>query len=146
MFQQDPSYNWQLQQGLGALENQKSALGGVVSGNTMRDMVGYAEGLASTDYQQALGNYTNWQQQLYSMLGGPSQMGQTSAAGAANLGAGTAASVGSNIMGAGNALAAGQVGSANAWTGAASNAYNQYLMAQLLSQRQQPQTQDPQWV
>jgi hypothetical protein len=58
---------------------------------------------------------------IFDMINSLVQTGQTSAAGVGNIGASTAANVGNNIIGAGNARAAGQVGSANAFTGGINN-------------------------
>lgn len=55
-FQQDPGYQFQLQQGLDALTN-KSSLAGGMNSNNMKGLIGYAQGMANTDYQQAFQNY-----------------------------------------------------------------------------------------
>lgn len=55
-FHEDPGYQFQLQQGLDALTNRASIAGGMNS-NNMKGLIGYAEGMANTDYQQAFQNY-----------------------------------------------------------------------------------------
>jgi hypothetical protein len=55
-FQSDPGYQFQLQQGLDALTNRASIAGGMNS-NNMKGLIGYAQQLANTDYQQAFQNY-----------------------------------------------------------------------------------------
>ncbi len=77
-----------------------------------------------------MGNVWN---RLYSLSAG----GQNAAANLGGFGTTVGSQVGNNIIGAGNAQAAGQVGQANAFTGAANNAYNNYMMQQLLSSNQQ---------
>lgn len=55
-FQQDPGYQFQLQQGLDALTNKASLAGGMNS-NNMKGLIGYAEGLAGTTYNDAFNRY-----------------------------------------------------------------------------------------
>jgi hypothetical protein len=47
----DPSYNWRLQQGLGAVENSAAANGLLHSGGTMKALNNYAQGAASQEFQ-----------------------------------------------------------------------------------------------
>jgi len=61
--------------------------------------------------------YSQWYQPLSAVAG----LGQAQASGNQQVGAQTAQSMGNNIVGAGNALAAGQVGAANAWSTGLSN-------------------------
>lgn len=123
-YQQSPGYQWQLNQGLQAIQDSAAARGGVNSGNTMKALMGYGQGLANQDYQQALSNYTNWQSQVYNMLSGLANTGANAAGMTAGLGASTANQLGSNAMQAGNAISAGQVANANAWGNTASSLGN----------------------
>jgi hypothetical protein len=116
-YQQSPGYAWQLQQGLGAVQNSASAAGGIGGGNTLKALQTYGTGLANQDYQQALTNYMAQQQQTYGMLSGLANSGQNAAAGLGGIATQVGGQIGSNTIGAGNALAAGQIGSANATTG-----------------------------
>lgn len=120
-FHQSPGYQWALQQGSQAVANQASAMGGVNSGNTLKALTNYGQGLANQQYQTALQNYQNWQNQIYNMNAGIANTGANAAGMTAGLGAATANQIGSNLIGAGNARAAGQVGSANAWGSALGN-------------------------
>ncbi len=110
-----PGYQFQLQQGTDAIQNSASA--GGLTGNTLKALDSYGQGLASS-------SYGNLWQQLYQMA----NLGQTSAAGVGNIGASTAANIGGNIIGAGNASAAGQVGSASAINSGVSNGLQNYLL------------------
>jgi hypothetical protein len=47
----DPSYNWRLQQGLGAVENSAAANGLLHSGGTLKALNNYAQGAASQEFQ-----------------------------------------------------------------------------------------------
>lgn len=62
---QTPGYQFQLQQGDQGILNAASATGSVQSGNTLKALGSYNQGLASTDYQQALTNYMNQQSQAF---------------------------------------------------------------------------------
>ena len=120
-FHQSPGYQWALQQGSQAVANQASAMGGVNSGNTLKALTQYGQGLANQQYQSALQNYQNWQNQIYNMNAGIANTGVNAAGMTAGLGAATANQIGSNLIGAGNARAAGQIGSANAWSSGLGN-------------------------
>jgi hypothetical protein len=49
----DPSMGFQMNQGLRALGSSAAAGGQTFSGNTLKDILGYSQGLASTDYNNA---------------------------------------------------------------------------------------------
>lgn len=133
MYQKSPAYDFLLNNGLNAITNQASATGGVGGGNTLKALMGYGEGLADTDYQQQLGNYVNWQDQVYNMLNGISNQGLNAANSLNNNGTQSAEIAGNDIIGAGNAQAAGTVGSANAWGNALSNIGQMGMYAGLMS-------------
>jgi hypothetical protein len=130
-YQQSPGYQWQLQQGGQAVTNAASAMGGVQSGNTLKALTSYGQGLANQDYYQAQGAYQNWQNQVYGMLSGVSNTGANAAGQTAGLGASVANSVGQNTIGAGNANAAGQVGMSNALSGGLGSVGNLALWQQM---------------
>lgn len=77
-------------------------------------------------------NNANAQQQ-FANLAALSQAGQNAAVGVGNQGVQVGGQIGSNIIGAGNAQAAGQIGSANAISGAIGQGYNQYLQSQFMN-------------
>lgn len=122
-FQQSPGYNFQMQQGIGAIQNSAAAHGGVVSGNTLKALNQFGQGVANQDYynygntQQA--NYLNdyaaqaqQQQQRFNNLQTIAGSGQNAAAGLGALGASTASQIGGNIQGAANANSAATVAGA----------------------------------
>lgn len=141
-----PGYQFQLQQGLNALQNSAAARGGLLSSGTAKNLLGYANGLASTNYEQAFQNalqsyntnantyYTN-QANAYNRLFGTSQLGQNAAeslnstqsgltnALANNL-VGNQQVVGNDLMGGAQAQASGIVGGTNALTSGLANAGN----------------------
>lgn len=132
-YQQSPGYQWQLGQGIQAVTNAASATGGVNSGNTMKALTQYGQGLANQDFYQAQNAYQNWQNQVYNMNSGMVNTGANAAGMTAGLGANTAQQIGQNTIGAGNARAAGQVGSANAISGGLSSLGNLAMYQQMNS-------------
>lgn len=130
---QDPGYQFQLQQGQQALQNSQAATNGVLSGSAMKDLVNYNQGVASTGYQNAFNRWQTQNTNVYNRLMGQSQLGENAAAGAGNTGASIGANMSSTITGAGNAAAAGTVGGANAVTGAVNNATGYYMLNSMLN-------------
>lgn len=102
-MQMDPSYQFRLQQGQGALENSAAARGGMLSGNALRALSDYGQNTASMEF----GNIAN-------RLAGLSGVGQGAAQYIGNAGMNTASQVGNNMMQAGAARASGYAGMANA--------------------------------
>lgn len=132
-FQQSPGYQFQLNQGEGAMQRSAAASGMLDSVGTQQNLNNYAQGAANTDYQTALTNYTNQQQQRYNMLSGVANMG-LSATGLTNSAAANAGNnISANTIGAGNATAAASVGGANAINGALSTGVNGYTNANMMS-------------
>jgi hypothetical protein len=130
-YQQSPGYQWQLGQGINAIQNSAAATGGVNSGNTMKALMSYGQGLANQDYYNALNAYTNWQNQVYNMYSGISNTGANAAGQVAGIGANTANAIGNNITGAGNARAAGQVAAGNTMGNTLGSLGNLGLMYQM---------------
>ncbi len=126
-----PNYQFQLGQGLGEITNQNAAAGGAIGGNALSGLQSYAQNYAGNAYQQAFQNYTSQQGNIYGRLGSLAQLGQASATGSASGAPLFAQGMSNTITGAGNALAAGQVGTANALGGGASNIANSYLLSNL---------------
>lgn len=116
-FQGSPGYAFQVNQGLNALNNQASATGGVVSGNTLKALQSFGQGQANTTWNQYL-----------AQLSGLVSSGQNAAGNLGTVGTNVANQIGSNLIGAGNATAAGQVASANAFSGLANNSAIQNLL------------------
>lgn len=141
-LRQTPGYQFTLQQGLQATQNQASALGqggGVlpggglaVSGPEGKGLSQFAEGLASTTYQQQFNNYWAQLNNIYNMLSGASAQGANAAALTGQSGQAAATAAGNALQGGAAASAAGTVGAANALGGAVGSAGNAYTNALLL--------------
>lgn len=123
---QTPGYQFQLSQGLNALQNSAAARGGLLSGRTLADMNNYAQGAASTNYQNVFNNaltqyqnayqsFLNNQNNAYSRLMGVSGQGLSAAGGAGNLISGIGGDIASLYAQKGAAGAAGTIGQANAY-------------------------------
>lgn len=113
-FQQNPGYQFQLQQGQAALQQSAAARGLLNSTGTMKDMDTYTQGLANTDYNNAYNQYNQNRQTNYNMLASAAGLGQTAVAGSNQAAQTAGTNISNNQIGAGNAAAAGYVGGANA--------------------------------
>lgn len=103
MLQQDPSYQFRLQQGQGALENSAAARGGLMSGNMLRALSDYGQNTASMEF----GNVAN-------RLAGLAGVGQNAAQYIGSAGQQTGQALANNTIMAGQARASGYTGMANA--------------------------------
>ena len=137
-FQESPAYQFNLQEGEKAINKAASARGNYYAPQTLQDVGRYSQGLASNEFQNAYSNYNTNMENIWRRLYGLSGSGQNAAAQLGGFGAQAAGQQGEYATQAGNARAAGTVGVANAITGAGSDAYNQYLMSQVLARNQAP--------
>jgi hypothetical protein len=141
-FYKDPGYQFQLDQGMHALQNSQAAKDGVLSGAALKDLIGFNQGMANTAYQNyfdryqagTMNDYNRFMGQkdatfnrLASVLG----IGENAAAGVGNVGAQTAASMANTMTSGAAASAAGTVGAANAITGGINNGLGYYMMNNL---------------
>ncbi len=144
--QNDPGYQFRLQQGQKALEASAAARGGLLTGGTSKAINDYAQNSASGEYSnvynRSLQNYmtnyntfSNDQSNLFNRLSalsgtGQTSAGQLSAAGITTAGnqgnilLGSAGQIGQQINNAGAANASGYVGSSNALAGGIGGAAN----------------------
>jgi hypothetical protein len=111
---QTPGYQFTLGQGELGVQNSFAAQGLGSSGAALKGGVNYAEGLASTTYQQQFQNYLQQNQQIYSMLGGLSNIGSNAAAMTGTQGLTATGNAGQFLTAGAAAGAAGQIGAANA--------------------------------
>ena len=141
-FQASPEYqNMQMQDqnAINASLNASSKTGGMNS-NNLKGLIGWTQGNATSQYATGLNDYiTQFLQgnqakaNQFNTLNTLSQGGQGAALQQGTISANVGQNVGSNIIGAGNAQAAGTVGVGNAITGGISSAYNQWLQQQYLN-------------
>jgi hypothetical protein len=138
-LQNEPGYQFQLNEGMKALQNSAAAKGAALSSGTQKTLAGYAEGLAGTSFQNAYNralttfqtNRNNTLQPLQTLIGvgqqAVGQYGNANLSGQEYIGnAGLEATqlAGSALVGKANAQASGIMGQANAWGGALSTIGN----------------------
>src|SRR5215831_1290636 len=136
-MQLDPGYQFRVSEGLKALQRSGAAAGMTLSGAQAKGLEDWNQQAASQEYQNVFNRaldvrntnyqaaYNAWQQnwnqqisrrqQLFNEQAGIAGTGQTATQQLGNLGAGTATRAGGYTAGAGNALAAGIMGGANAY-------------------------------
>lgn len=128
-----PNYQFQLDQGLGALKNAENTRTGYLSGNALKGINDYAQQYAGGAYQQAFQNYTANQTNIFNRLSNIAGLGQTANQATGAAGTAAAQGIGAAQQAGGAAQAAGTVGSANAITGGLNNALGWYTLPQILN-------------
>lgn len=118
-FQQDPGYQFRLQNGMNNIQGSAAAGGGLMSGATLKALNSYNSDLASQEYNNAYTRFGNDQQNRYARLTDLANMGQNSAVQTGTMGQSAVGAAGANLTSGANATAAGQIGSSNAWTNTA---------------------------
>lgn len=112
----DPSYQFRLQQGLGAVEQGSASRGNLLSGATLKALNNYAQDYASQEYHNAYNRFNADQTNQYNRLSNLIGMGQNAAVQQGNAGMQTGQAVANNTMAGANAIATGQIAQNNAWT------------------------------
>ena len=153
--QNDPGYQFRLQQGEAALQNSAAARGNLLTGGTAKSVNNYAQDYASNEYSnvynRALGqyqqNYNQFQQAQNNMFNREgaiagvgqtaantlSQAGQAASNNVANINLTSGAQQGQQINNAAAATASGYAGAANAIGGIGSTLSNYSLLQQILA-------------
>lgn len=132
-FQADPGYAFRQAEQEKALTRAASASGGMGSGKFLKDAMKYSGGLASQEYGAAYDRYNANNANIFNRLASISGIGQTAANQTGAAASSFGSQIGSNIIGAGNAAAAGQVGGANAFNNALSQGSSMYQQGQLMN-------------
>lgn len=109
-FQATPGYQFQFDQGTGAVNALAGARGGLDSGRTRQDLMQFGQGLANQEYS----NYLN-------RLTGMAGAGQNAAGTQANAATNAASGVSNALAAQGNAQSAGAIGVGNAWANGLNN-------------------------
>jgi hypothetical protein len=117
--------------------------GNAFNANANQNLLGYNSQLGNFNnafnannqtYNTQYGNDINLQNRIFNMLNSLSSQGQSAAAGQGAAGLTTAGNIGNNIVGAGNAGAAGIVGAGNAAIGGLNSIPNNLIGGNILSQ------------
>jgi hypothetical protein len=132
-FTADPGYAFRMSEGMKGLERSAAARGGLLSGSALKGIQRYGQDLASQEYQNAFNRYqtarTNTLNPFQSLAGVAQSSANTLTGAAGTLGG----QIGSNIIGAGNAMAAGQIGQANAISSGVGQGINFYQNQQMMN-------------
>lgn len=88
-LQNDPGYQFQLEEGNKALDRKSAASGNYFSGSALKAAEDYGQGLADTTLNQAYQRYLSGNQQQYSQLAGQAGVGANAATQAGNIYSGT---------------------------------------------------------
>jgi hypothetical protein len=131
----DPSMEFRRKLGEQSTARMANVGGGALSGNTLRALTDYGQGLASTEYGNAFNRFQDERTNIYNTLANIAGMGQGAVNTGVNRGQSFAGQMTGLTTGQGAALAGGQIGAANAIGGAAQNMGN---MAYLQSLMQPP--------
>jgi hypothetical protein len=134
----DPSYQFRRDEGLKMRTKAYAGRGNFLSGAALKGIERYGQDFASTEYGKSFDRYNVNRDSKFNKLASVAGIGQVATnqtgAAAANFGA----QAGSNIIGAGNAQAAGQVGAANAWSNGLGSALGGYQQNELMKTLRQP--------
>src|SRR5215472_11464415 len=144
-FKDSPGYQFQLQQGLQAIQDAGSGTTGAIGGNTLKGLQTYGTGLANQDFwnwynaqnQQYWNRYNaaaNRQNSVYNMLTGLSGQGLGAATQTGQFGQAAVTNMGQDIMSGAAASAAGTVGAANAITGGLNSLGGNLMSMSILQQ------------
>lgn len=106
-LEQTPGYQFNKTQGLKAVQNSAAARGLGNSGAALKGAATFATGLADNTYQQQFTNAMQNKKFAYDTLMGPTQLGESAAAGTGSAATATGAGVASALGYGGNAAASG---------------------------------------
>jgi hypothetical protein len=134
-IQNIPGYQFGLNQGLGSVSQAANVASPGSNVDTARQKF-------STDYltQQLLPYYQSQQTNIYNRLASLAGLGQAGTAASGQLGSAAGSNLAQLAVGGANALAGGQVGSANAYSGALGNIGNSAMLYSLLRPQTAPTT------
>jgi hypothetical protein len=134
----DPSYQFRLDEGLKSRTRAYAGRGNFLSGAALKGIERYGQDYASTEYGKSFDRYNVNRDSKFNKLASVAGIGQvaTNQTGAAAASFGS--QMGNNIIGAGNAQAAGQVGAANAWNNGLGSAVGGFQHNELMRTLRQP--------
>lgn len=128
----DPSMAFRQRLGTQATERLANVGGGAISGNTMRALTDYGQNLASTEYGNAFNRFQTERGNIYNTLANIAGMGQNAVNTGVNATQNLASQMTGLTTGSAAALGAGNVGAANAYSGAVGNIGNMAFLSSLL--------------
>lgn len=120
--EQSPQYQFNLQQGGQGVLNQDATSQGALSGAALKDLMSFNQGYANNSYNSAFQNYQTQQNNIFNRLNQIATLGSNAGSNSATGASTFANGIGNSAQNVGTALAGGQVGVANAASGAINNA------------------------
>lgn len=134
MKQYSPAYQFQLQQGQQGVLNQDATAYGGESGAALKDLMSFNQNYANTAYNNAFNQYQTQQQNTFGRLASIANLGQEAAGQTAQSGTALAGQSAQSATNIGTALGAGQIGAANALSGAVGTAGLTPYLSKFLNQ------------
>lgn len=131
-FEADPGAAFRQSEGEKLIDRRASASGNRLSPATQKALLRFTSDLASQEFNTGFNRDLATKTSKFNMLSGVAGTGQNAVNTGVAAGADTAGNVGNYLTQAGNAQAAGTVGSANAWTSGINNALNYFQSQQML--------------
>lgn len=129
-IEDDPGYQFDLAQGLQAVQRSAAAKGSLSSGGTLKSIASFTKGLASEEVNSAFNRFMTQQDAQFNRLSTIASLGSGAVNTLSNFSQNYANQVsnayGAGITGAAGSTASGVVGSANAISGGVTNAANNY--------------------
>lgn len=145
-LQNDPGYQFRMQEGQRALQRSAAARGGLNSGAFAKALTQYGQDYASNEYNNAYNRFTNDQTNRFNRLSSIAGLGQNANAQLGTLGANYAGQVGNNLTGLAGVQGAAGVASAGAWNGALSGIGKSFNDTIASGQQYQQQQRTNSWM
>jgi hypothetical protein len=123
-FQQDPGYQFRMNEGMKALQASAAARGNLGGGATLKALTRYGQDVASQEYQNAYNRFYDQQDRSYNRLASLAGVGQTTSGQLMGAGQNMANQIGQAHMGMGNAAAAAHMNQYNTMAGLAGQAFS----------------------
>jgi hypothetical protein len=123
-----PNYKFGLDQGMGQLNSQMNAAGGLVSGNALQGAQQFAQGYAGNSLMDAFNAYQANRTNVVSNVNALTNVGQQANATTATAASGATANASNLLSSIGNAQAAGTMGAANAYASGLNNISNYAML------------------
>jgi hypothetical protein len=130
-----PNYQFGLSQGMGALNSQLNAAGGLIGGNAIQGANQFAQNYAGTSLADAFNQYQVNRSNVVSNLGAGTNIGLNANTITANAGTGSATNASNVLSSIGNAQAASTMAAGQAFGNAANTISNYAMLYGLKNQR-----------
>ena len=130
-----PNYKFGLDQGIGALNSQINAGGGLIGGNAIQGAQQFSQGYAGNALADAFNQYQVNRSNVASNIGAGVGFGQNANTTTANAATGASATNANMVSSIGNAQAASTMAGANAWANGLNNISNYAMLYGLRNQK-----------